>query len=236
MVFMTSWTGRSLIAAPSPIPIEVVNPQGYDWGNLGIQLSIAAATVAALLWAIRTGRDEARHASEERRERLAFEEKAQAAQVSAWERQWVELRDGSPLSEDSAAFRAVADQAVERRLIYVLNNSTSAIYDVVVRYFDMSWVRDADRGEEPDLRGAWFHAILPPGARPRSLAVGRVPNCGALAEDVVLEVEFRDGAGRHWVRNQDGELVRRRELDGLTLEQRQERRRAEAEREPTFTP
>ena len=118
----------------------------------------------------------------------------------------------------------------------MLNNATSAIDEVVVRYFDVSWVRDADRGEESDLRGAWFRAIPPPRARPRSLAVGRLPNCGALAEDVVPDVEFRDGAGRCWVRNQDGELVRRRGLDGLTVEQRRERRRAEAERVPTLTP
>lgn len=236
MAITTLWDEQSWIAAPSPIPIAIVNPQGYDWGNLVIQLLIAAATVAALFWAIRTGRDEARRASEERRERLAFEEKAQAAQVSAWERQWVELRNGRPLPDDPGEFGAVQDDLVERRHIYVMNDSTSAIYDVVVRYFDTSWVREADGGDESDLRGAWFHAILPPEAHPRSLAVRRVPNCGALAEDVVLEVEFRDGAGRHWVRNQDGELVRRRELDQLTVEQRLERRRAEAEREPGFTP
>jgi len=57
MAITTLWDEQSWIAAPSPIPIAIVNPQSYDWGNLVIQLLIAAATVAALFWAIRTGRD-----------------------------------------------------------------------------------------------------------------------------------------------------------------------------------
>lgn len=227
-----------LMSRLNTVSVEIVNSAGYDWGNLVVQLIIAGATIGTLVWAIRVSRGEAERASTERRDRLDFEERAQAAQISAWERQRAELPDGSPAPgpQDPAEFLRVLDQVEERRTIYVHNNSSAAIYDVVVRYFDVSQVRDADHGEESELRGAWFHSILPPEPTPRSIQVTRVPNCGALSEDLVLEVEFRDGAGRYWVRHPDGDLVRREDLESLTSEQRRERRFSESERDPSFKP
>lgn len=229
---LTTW----LPSQPSPgptdaLPVEIVNAGGYDWGNIVVQVLIAIATVGALIWAIRVGRDEAKRAQQERRDRLEFEERAQATRISAWERQWVEHIDGTPLPRDDEQVRQlhVINATTERRAIFAHNGSDAPAYDVLVRYVDVSSVRDASFGDERDIQEAWHHQVLPPATEPRDLYVPLVPNCGALSEDVVLEIEFRDAAGRYWLRDGDGVLHRRKDLDALTPEERQARRRAEIE-------
>ncbi|WP_275001231.1 hypothetical protein [Promicromonospora iranensis] len=186
----------------------------YDWGNLIVQVVIALATIGTLIWAIRVNRGESRRASVERKERLAFEERAQATRISAWEEQRAELKSGEPAvwipSQTAYEHR---DDVSTRRRIYVHNGSDAPVYDVAVRYQEVT---------HPAL--PWVHAILPPGAAARSREVSTVPNCGAIADDVALEVEFRDAAGRYWLRESSGILKRRSDLDSMSWEQAMLRR------------
>lgn len=116
---------------PPPVPVEIVNADGYDWGGLLANLAIAVATIATLVWAIKTGRDEAQRASRDRHETLAAEERRQATKISAWERQW-----GAPESQ--------------QRVVYLHNASTAPVYDVMTRYLDATPARDrCARGRVP---------------------------------------------------------------------------------------
>jgi len=189
-----------------------VGEGGYDWPNLVVQVVIAIATIGTLAWAVRTGRDEAKRASAERQERLEFEERAQATRVSAWEHQRVEQPDGTPVEANLDYDYGTAE---EKRRIYVHNGSDAPVYDVVVRYDDLL---------SENSSSTWMHAILLPGSESRSRQVTLVPNCGAPSEDVVLEIEFRDAAGRYWSRDADGILRRKPDLEALTPRQRLVRR------------
>lgn len=177
----------------------------YDWGNLIVQVVIALATIGTLIWAIRVNRGESQRASVERNERLAFEERAQATRISAWEQQRAELKNGEPVEWIPSQTEFEHQDVSERRRIYVHNGSDAPVYDVAVRYQEVT---------QPDL--TWVHAILPPGAAARSREVMTVPNCGAVADDVALEVEFRDAAGRYWLRESSGILKRRSDLDSMS--------------------
>lgn len=214
---------------PTPLPIHVISTDGYDWGNLLVQAVIAALTLGTLVWAVKTGRDEAQRASRDRQEALASEERQQASRVSAWERQWVCLPSGEPPSPEAARYAVGDDALVERRALYALNGSDAPIFDVAVRYIDASTVRDGSSGNDVDLLGTWFHSILPPSPSPREHAIPLIAKGGALSEDFVLEVEFADSSGRFWLRDRAGDLHRRRDLDMLTPEQRRKRRMIESE-------
>jgi hypothetical protein len=192
--------------------IKQIEASAYDWPNLIVQVAIALATIGTLIWAIGVNRGESQRASVERNERLAFEERAQATRISAWEQQRTELRNGEPVEEiPSGSVQYYG--AIERRRIYVHNGSDAPVYDVAVRY------------QEVNHRALqWVHAILPPGAAARYREVSTVPNCGAIADDVALEVEFRDAAGRYWVRESSGILKRRSDLDSMSHAQAMFRR------------
>ncbi|MBE9938040.1 hypothetical protein [Cellulosimicrobium cellulans] len=225
-----------LIATNSSAPA----PPWTDVVDVLVQVVIAGLTLGTLIWAIRVGRGESRRASTERNERLAFEEKAQASKISAWERQWVEQLDGTPPPPYIPGQR-YETELVEHRKIYVHNGSAAPIYDVVVRYFDATAISELESGGainsdefERRTRGTWHHSIIPPGQPAREQEVLRTINCGAYAEDLVLEVEFRDGAGRTWVRHTNGTLQRREDLDDLSTRERWERTEAEASADPGF--
>lgn len=181
--------------------------------NALINALIAAATIGTLVWAIRTTVTEGRRSREERAERLAFDERAQASRVVAWERQWLD-RDVS--------------EPTERRKLYVHNASEAAIFDVTV-YFDVR--EDLLLGDPPSDGFRWWHAVLPAGQSPRELAHEPLEFCTKFGEDEALRVTFCDGAGRYWERDTTGALRRRVDLDGLTDEQRREDRYNEHLRE-----
>jgi hypothetical protein len=193
--------------------IKQIEASAYDWPNLIVQVAIALATIGTLIWAIGVNRGESQRASVERNERLAFEERAQATRISAWEQQRTELRNGEPVEGIPSQSDVQYNGAIERRRIYVHNGSDAPVYDVAVRY------------QEVNHRALqWVHAILPPGAAARYREVSTVPNCGAIADDVALEVEFRDAAGRYWVRESSGILKRRSDLDSMSHAQAMFRR------------
>ena len=213
MVRMLSIARRMALALePTPVPVEVVNADGYDWGGLLANFAIAVATIATLVWAITTGRDEAQRASRDRHETLAAEERRQATKISAWERQW-----GAP--------------DAQQRVVYLHNASTAPVYDVMTRYVDAT---PAPADGSPKVRATWFNEILPPGIEPRTESVPPRPDFAELSEIGVLEVEFRDAAGKYWLRDDDGILTRRPDLDELTIDERWQRRHAEVERDPSF--
>ena len=198
----------------------------YDWGNLIVQVAIALATIATLAWAILVNRGELRRASVERRERLSFEERAQAARISAWEHQWAEQTNGERLEPIMLEAEHDYSPVTERRRIFVHNGSDAPVYDIAVRYYDST--RPSIDARETNA--VWVHAILPPGADARSLEVPMVGgNCGAIAEDFVLEVEFRDASGRYWLRGKSGVLKRRSDLDSLSARDLMARRFMESE-------
>ncbi|WP_431890785.1 hypothetical protein [Cellulosimicrobium funkei] len=215
-------------------------PLWTDVVDVAVQVVIAILTLATLVWAVRIGRDESRRASSERNERLEFEERAQASKVSAWERQWVEQPDGAP-APLFVPGEPYDGELVEYRKIYVHNGSDAPIYDVVVRYFDATMMSDprAENASTPEeyhriTEGMWRHSVIPAAEERRELEVLRAINCASYTEDLVLEVEFRDGAGRTWVRHTDGSLGRRKDLDGLSAEARWDRMEAEASKDPSF--
>lgn len=203
--------------------IKQIEASTYDWPNLIVQVAIALATIGTLIWAIRVNRGESRRASVERKERLAFEERAQATRISAWEQQRTELRNGEPVDGVPSQADVQYNGATERRRIYVHNGSDAPVYDVAVRYQEVT---------RPHI--TWAHAILPPDATARSREVSTVPNCGAIADDVALEVEFRDAAGRYWVRDSSGILKRQASLDSLSKHDLAMRRRNEVEGHPEW--
>jgi hypothetical protein len=131
-------------------------------------------------------------------------------------------RPGRPLTDYDSR------DVTERRRIYVHNGSDAPVYDVAVRYYDLTRSDD----EDGDLNTTWAHGMLPPGLNARSREVPTVPNCGAIAEDVALEVEFRDGYGRGWLRDDSGILHRQSHLDSMSTRDRVLRRGLEVEGQP----
>ena len=208
--------GQAGGGGPGAVTVEILGADGYDWGALAANLAIAVATIATLVWAIKTGRDEARRASRDRLEALAAQERRQATKISAWERQWDSPGDSGP---------------TPRRVIYLHNASTAPVYDVMTRYVEaLPTLADGS----PGPRATWFNEILPPGIDPRTETVPARPGFAELSEIGVLEVEFRDAAGFYWLRDDDGILVRRPDLEELTIAQRWQRRHAEVGRDPSF--
>lgn len=210
---------RVVDPTPRPLQVEIVNDGGYDWGNLLVQVLIAIATIATLIWAIRAARDENQRASRDRQEALTAEARHQASRISAWERQWTEPTDDDDPSATTEVFAADTGEVSrwrERRTIAVHNASDAPVYDVSVHFFDV--VQLPER-----LTQVWQHAVLPPNPEPRVQEVTRAPGAG-LSEDVSLRVVFRDAANRYWDRDSSGILHRRDDLDRLTPDQHLERR------------
>ncbi|WP_298462092.1 hypothetical protein [uncultured Cellulomonas sp.] len=220
-------------ATPPPHPPAVLGPSApvyrlvsetsvLDWITLVTNVVIALATVGALVWAVASALRAWRDASREREERLAFDQRQQASRITAWERQWVQGPGGEPVSLLAAPFMNEDDAVVERRFVFVHNASDAPVYDMAVYYVDPG--RPYER-----LETTWRHAVLPPSVEPRRYEVPLVPNCGALSEDVVLRVVFRDSDSRYWERDDLGVLHRREDLERLTPEQHQRRRMMEDE-------
>ena len=177
-----------------------------DQANLVANALIAAATIGTLVWAIRTTLSESRLSRDERQSRRLAEERAQASGVVAWERQWFD-RDAS--------------EPTEHRQLNVLNASSSAVFDVTVHFP----VRlEGLVGDAPDSGFQWWHAVIPPSHAPEPLTPDPLEFCTKFGENETLRVTFRDGAGLYWERDTTGGLIRRRDLEGLTEDQRREAR------------
>ncbi|MBB2921306.1 hypothetical protein [Cellulomonas cellasea] len=106
-----------------------------ELANVVLNAIIALATVATLVWAIRTTREELRSSVEDRQQRdqdraqeREQDERRQASHVVAWVAQVVNYDE----LEDPGRHHLVAIGAT--RTVYLHNASSAPVYDVKVRF------------------------------------------------------------------------------------------------------
>lgn len=178
-------------------------------GSIGGAIG-AIATVAALVWAVKTALDEAKKsrlvAEASAVEKSKAEQEAlrqQAQRIYAWH--------GSPPERESRTFAEA--NAVG---IYLGNSSNEPVYEVVAY---LVWVQGAAYriGEDAEAYGNQvighgfstydIRAVvqnLPPG---RFVVEVKGPDNSPMQGQLGVEVAFTDRAGRHWIRRTSGELV-----------------------------
>ncbi|WFE62890.1 hypothetical protein [Micromonospora sp. WMMD714] len=154
-------------------------------------LALAAALVGYRVYKVESGRDA--RAELERRAREADERRSQASLVAVWYGQSAEARK---------MLRSVATWVVYDWGAWIVNASQSPVYDAVVRFYrpdpeNTSWVSHPIR-VVPPYRGELLvnvEANAPDGLTD-----------GERHGDLDVSLEFRDAAGRYWLRDRSGYL------------------------------
>ena len=132
---------------------------------------MSLATIGALVWAIRIGRNDSARASQERRERLTADEWEQAQRVSAWEVQKAEAKPLSRKMVDNGSVYLESHENVRR--LFVSNGSDASVFDVIVSYYSS------------DLQAValWVQSILPAHSERVAQVSEQTKSLNATADD-----------------------------------------------------
>lgn len=162
-----------------------------------VLLAVVASLVGFRVYRIESGRDQ--RAEGERRERAEDDRRGQAQLVSAWYGRSLRPSTGST----SRSSVVIVNEEVWA--VQLLNASNLPVYDVQV-----SLIKPDDSPAPPPLVTKWI-PVVPPYQGPQSVGLGM-----ALREprddgdrppfDIHVRLEFRDSAGRRWLRDWDGLL------------------------------
>lgn len=155
----------------------------YPWWNFIASFMLAVATFATLLWTVSV-------TQQERQRRIAEEERAQAARITAW------TYRGPGTGE-----------------LYLHNGSNMPVFQVIVIFED----NFSDEYPPPDgiEQSPYTLAVLPPG-KDKSAKIEGNPVCDSgIPIDQPPKIVFKDAAGRFWMRDDEGELYRMHQYDAM---------------------
>lgn len=152
-------------------------------------LALAAAIVGYRVYKVESGRDA--RAEQDRRERAADERRSQASLVSAWYGRSAEA--GSGFSPWPTYYWGG----------WIVNASDSPIYDAVVTFYL------SGTGKQSTWSGGLIK-VLPPYRGEQFVDVGDDAREQLTDEErqnsIEVSLEFRDAAGRRWLRDRNGYL------------------------------
>ncbi|MGC4886686.1 hypothetical protein [Micromonospora sp. DT227] len=168
-------------------------------------LALLAGVVSFRVYKIESGRDQ--RAEDERRERAEDDRRGQADLVSVWYG-----RSSGKMVTQWAAIGG-GERIFLRWAAHILNGSNLPIYDVTV-FFSLldsddqtvrTWIAESIR-------------VVPPREQPRIVVLpssfSEVLPDEDLRDRIAVAVEFRDTAGRRWIRDNMGYLHRAADMTG----------------------
>ncbi|MFI7578404.1 hypothetical protein [Micromonospora sp. NPDC049497] len=158
-----------------------------------VVLALVASLVGLRIYRIESGRDQ--RAEDERRERAAEQRRHQAASVSVWYAFVV-----APVPPNIIRQRPLMAWAAQ-----ILNASTLPVYDVRLVFHGTGTTKASELAAAADpIR------VVPPHQEPVTVAMPRalrtkVPY--SESDSIEVSLEFRDAAGRRWLRDRNGFLL-----------------------------